>query len=176
MEENLTIKKKLMFAKGDDFYFLSYNMILILHSLKCICGQRKFTDYRKLAFLIDFVSNRNLAFTLEKPGYLLNPVDREQFTRAYANGLIRVNQISRLLFTLEKKQVVILSRDDGGIMNVCLKKESLNATFLDKKLFRFELDNLKTMTAHVQRLNVLSLETLLERLFDNHGIKRWVNY
>lgn len=165
-----------MFAKGDDFYFLSYNMILILHSLKCICGQRKFVDYRKLAFLIDFVSNRNLASTLEKSGYLLNPVDREQFTRAYANGLIRVNQLSRLLFTLEKKQVVILSRDEGGIMNVCLNQEALSKTFLDKKLFKFEIDNLKTIAVNIQRLNVLTLETLLERLFDNHGIKRWVNY
>jgi hypothetical protein len=98
-----TIKKKIMFSKGDDFYFLSYNIILILYGLDCFCGQRKFKDYRKLAFILDFISNRNLAKTLSQNTIIYNPLDRELFTRAYANGLLRLNEIIRLLFTLEKR-------------------------------------------------------------------------
>jgi hypothetical protein len=171
-----SVKKKIMFSKGDDFYFLSYNILLILYGMDCFCGQRTFKDYRKLSFLIDFVSNRNLAQTASSNMILLNPVDRELFTRAYANGMLRLNQVIRLLFTLEKRGFVTLERELGAdTVNVCLNKEAIDKSFFNKDLFKPELNNLKLIKASVQRTTVLTLENLLTRLFDNHGIRRWAN-
>lgn len=177
MAETSTIKKSIMFSKGDDFYFLSYNILILLYGLKCFCGKRTFNDYRKLAFLIDFVSNRNLAQTLVKKGLLLNPIDRELFTRAYANGLLRLNQIIRLLFTLEKKGFITLQRDAGrDIVDVCINEQAIPATFFQAELFKFELSNVSALNVTVKRITVLTLDTLLERLFENHGIKTWAEY
>lgn len=177
MEMEQTIKKKIMFSKGDDFYFLSYNIILILYGLGCFCGQRKFKDYRKLAFLIDFISNRNLTQTISKQTRLFNPVDRELFTRAYANGMLRLNQIVRLLFTLEKRGLVILDREpDKDVVNVCLNKAAVEQAFFDKELFQLEIGNIEILNKSIPRTNILALDTLLERLFDNYGIKTWANY
>ncbi len=174
MEINPTIKKKIMFSKGDDFYFLTYNILLILYGLDCICGKRTFKDYRKLAFMIDFVSNRNLANTIKNKGVIVNPIDRELFTRAYANGLLRLNQIIRLLFTLENQGLIKLEREQGkDVVNICLTDLALKNTFFDKELFKLELNNLNLLSTTIQRSSSLTLDTLLTKLFENHGIKTW---
>lgn len=177
MTRDNSAKKSLMFSKGDDLYFLSYNILLILQGLKCICGKKVFRDYRKLAFLVDFVANRNLAATLTQNGRMLNEIDRELFTRAYAEGLLRLNQIIRLLFTLEKQGIVSLTRDgEKNVIDVCLKPTDQLQSFFDKSLFQAELRNLEIIRQAVSHLNTLSLETLLIRLFEKHGIKTWDRY
>jgi hypothetical protein len=65
---------------------------------------------------------------------------------------------------------------DKDVINVCLNKSAIDEKFFDKELFKLELNNLSTLNAAIPRTNVLSLGTLLERLFDNHGIKTWANY
>lgn len=163
-----------MFSKGDDFYFLSYHILLILYGLDCVCGKKTFKDYRKLAFMIDFVSNRNLSNTVRNGQVVINPIDRELFTRAYANGLLRLNQIVRLLFTLEKQGYILLEREQGkDIVNICLNKDAKSNPFFDKELFKLELSNLNILTSTIQRTTSLNLETLLNKLFDNYGIKTW---
>ena len=177
MEVNTAIKKKIMFSKGDDFYFLSYNILLILYGLSCICGKRMFKDYRKLAFMIDFVSNRSLTNIVKNNEVILNPIDRELFTRAYANGLLRLNQIIRLLFTLEKQGLITLEREPGkDTVNICLNSAAVNNSFFDKQLFKLELDNLSMLSGAIQRTSSLTLGTLLTKLFDNHGITTWAKY
>lgn len=163
-----------MFSKGDDFYFLSYNILVLLYGLGCLSDKRVFKDYRKLAFLIDFISSRELVVTIKRSGMIVNPIDRELLTRAYADGLLRLNQIIRLLFTLEKKGLIILQRQpDKDTIDVSLKKEAVQDVFFDKELFKLELSNLKSLSETVQRITSLTLDTLLNKLFDNHGIKTW---
>ena len=174
MNTSNTIKRSLMFSKGDDLYFLSYNVLLLLQGLKCECGKRIFKDHRKLAFLIDFISNRNLAVTLKQSGPVLNVIDRELFTRAYADGLLRLNQVIRLLFTLEKRGFIQLKREiKTNTIDVCVIPGNQLNDFFDKKLFKLEAENLDVIKAAIPKLNVLTLDTLLNRLFDNHGVRTW---
>jgi hypothetical protein len=170
------IKKKIMFSKGDDFYYLSYNILLILHGLECYCGKRIFRDYRKLAFLVDFISDRSLAETINSRKTKLNPNDREQFVRAYGNGLLRMNEIIKLLFTLEKKGIVSLNKEIGkDTIDVCLNKENITIGFFDHDLFSFELNNLSILKDNIPKSNILTLDTLLTRLFNKYGIITWAN-
>lgn len=166
-----------MFSKGDDLYFLSYNILLILYSFECKCGVRVFKDFRKLAFLTDFVSNRSLAKTVTQKNTSLNSVDRDLFTRAFADGLLRINHLYRLLYTLEKKGLVKLEKDSiSNTINVCLTDEALDKKFFDQEIFKAEFDNIKLLKNTITRTTALTLETLLTKLFDNYGIKRWVKY
>lgn len=180
MERHLDIKKRMMFVKGEDFYFLTYNSIILLHLLGCYCGDRKFIDYRKLAFLIDFVADYNLIKIVRQKGVdknKLGTVDRELLLRTYSNGMIRINQMIRLLFTLEKKGFITLERNPkNSVVDVCLNESPLLKNLLDDSLFAIEMENVSHLKTRLQRLSALSLETMLQRLFDEYGISRWAIY
>lgn len=180
MEQHLDIKKRLMFVKGEDFYFLTYNSIILLHLLGCYCGDRKFIDYRKLAFLIDFVADYNLTKIVRQNGSdktALRAGDRELLMRTYSTGMLRLNLMIRLLFTLEKKGFVTLERNqNSSVVDVCLNNTKLVTDLLDESLFRIEIENVLHLKKRLLRLNNLSLETMLKRLFDDYGISRWAIY
>ncbi|THU41855.1 hypothetical protein FAM09_07075 [Niastella caeni] len=126
--------------------------------------------------MIDVIASRNLVQTICKKEIIINSIDREQLTRAYADGLLRLNQIIRLLFTLEKKGLILLQREQGkDTVNVCLNEALLKNQFFNKELFKLELANLKVFNSSIQRITQLTLENLLIRMFDNHGIKRWAS-
>lgn len=52
---NGSAKKRLMFVTHDDFYFLTYNLILVLSALECTSKDKVFTDLKKIAYLIDLI-------------------------------------------------------------------------------------------------------------------------
>ncbi|MBP1317120.1 hypothetical protein [Herbaspirillum sp. 1130] len=180
-------KKSLMYVSGDDFYFFTYSIFIALDVLGCVSGTF-FKDYRKLPFLIEFVRDENLLYILEQttkiagpssatPGVRqLNPIDRDYLFRSYSNGIARRSEILKLLFTLEKSGYVELSKGDRGIqamVDVSLSKERLPSTFLDKKMFAKEYANMRRLKSHVKRLSVLTHDSLLERLYENQGVKTW---
>jgi hypothetical protein len=171
-------KKRLMFVKGEDFYFLTYNILLILKVLKCNCGVRKFKDYRKLAFLIDFVSDYNLINIIKNGSQrdLLNVLDRDLLMRTYSNGMIRQNELIKLLFTLEKNKFITLEKEgDTNLVSVCINIENIPIDFLgdNDNIFQSEIININTLKSQIQRLTNTNLDHMLQKLFDNYGIKRW---
>ncbi|MCA0429048.1 MAG: hypothetical protein LCH32_00935 [Bacteroidetes bacterium] len=169
------IKKRLMFVKGDDFYFLTYNIIAALTILGCV-DEKKFKDYRKLAFLVDFVSDHHLISIVKRnrDHANLSMLDRELLTRSYSTGLLRQNQIIRLLFILESRGIVNLEKNRNGLIDVALKEDKKDV--FDKSLFVTEYQNMTLLKSNVSRLSSLNLETMLNRLYDNYGIKRWIAF
>lgn len=165
-----------MFVKSEDYYYLTYNIFFILHNLGCYnCEKRKFRDYRKLAFLIEYASDYNLINILEnsKQGQSLSAIDKELLTRTYTSGMIMQGQLIRLLFTLENKNFIVLEKDDvQSTVNVCLNKGRIPEDLFNSDIFKPENNNMKILKKHLLRLNQLTLETLLNKLFDNYGIKR----
>jgi hypothetical protein len=174
--DNIELKKRLMFVKGDDYYYLTYNIIIILQNLDCYYKQRIFRDYRKLSFLIEFVSDYNLINIINNKKNLnsINIIDRELLTRAYSNGLLRKGQLLRLLFTLEKKDYIILEKENNSnIINVSLNEKSLPKNIFRTEHFEAETNNLVILKGNIQRINRISLDTLLTKLFVNFGVKTW---
>jgi hypothetical protein len=173
---SIEVKKRLMFVKSEDYYYLTYNIFFILHNLGCYnCEKRKFRDYRKLAFLIEYASDYNLINILEnsKQGQSLSAIDKELLTRTYTSGMIMQGQLIRLLFTLENKNFIVLEKDDvQSTVNVCLNKGRIPEDLFNSDIFKPENNNMKILKKHLLRLNQLTLETLLNKLFDNYGIKR----
>ena len=141
MRHNNENKKKLMFITGEDFYFLTYNILMLLKELKCNGEPRKFKDYRKLAFTIDFVSNRDLIKILKKHnanGFIPNDEDRESMVNAWSNGLIRVKLLARLLYALEQKGLVEMEKDSKRkIVTVWYKDNDRTRQFFKEDLFYF---------------------------------------
>ncbi len=171
------VKKSIMFIKGEDFYFLAYNILVLLDVLNCIEDKRVFRDYRKLSYLIDFISDYKLNQIIRyysTANKQLNPYDHELLTRAYSNALIRKNQILKLLHFLEKRKLVMLVRDKrNSTLNLYLKKDFREKKFLNSELFDSEKQNSILLKNLIPRLSSLKFDTLQNTLFEIYGIKTW---
>lgn len=172
-----SIKKKIMFVKDEDFYFITYNILILLHVLNCFEQKKRvFKDCRKLAFLVEFVSNNNLVDIVERydlQSRKVNRIDHKILTNAYTNGLIRKNIIPRLLFTLEKYEIVYLSTSERDkSINISLNDEKLK-NFFNKELFAYEFKNASKLQRTISKLSILKLDTLLGKLFTDKGVRTW---
>lgn len=169
-----SVKKRLMFVKGEDFYFLTYNVLLILKLMNCTSENSRFRDYKKLSFLIDFISDNRLITLLKSNNQNYNPTDKELLNRAYANGIVRLNEVLKLLFALEKQGLVILFKETkSNHLDIYLNVEKVPTDFLDWDLFKIERQNVIALRSYVQRIQTLKLENLLDKLYYNYGIKQW---
>lgn len=165
-------KKRLMYIQSEDFYFLTYNTIILLHVLNCTNGERFLKDYRKLSFLMDFISNPYFASFLEKDS--LSNSDVRELTRLYSNGILRLKEINKLYYTLDNRKIITLERkDNSDILNISLNESKLPGDFFDTELFEVEIENAKLIKSRLKRLTGITLDSLREKLFTDKGVKAW---
>lgn len=167
------VKKRIMFSSGYDFYFMAYALLVTLDALGCKKG-RYFKDYRKLAFLIEFITEEKLLTILERPEQKpLNRVDKEYLFKSYTNGLSRRSETLKILFRLEKSGLVILrKRDINSLVDVSLT-DSVPSGFFDKEFFKREYSNAHRLSILVKRLTRLTLSTTLSNIYEGRGVKTW---
>lgn len=182
-------KKKLMFLTGEDYYLLTYSLLLLLKTLNCKNG-KYFKDYRKLPFLIEIINDDNLIFILSPKPVLnenvtlgkapltaarpLNVVDKEYLFRSYSAGMARRSEILKILFTLEKSGLVTLRKGDHEFeIDVCMNATSIPVGFFNKTIFAREIENIIKFKSIVKRLSALTFRTMIEAIYDKHGIQTW---
>lgn len=174
----LGAKKRLMFVKGEDFYFITYNILLLLNALRCDGPSRPFKDHRRLAFLIDFVADPRLTAIINRrrliPARSVHPRDRHELVRAYSNGSGRIHLVTRLVWAMETKGLVSIMRGDKAVAaNVTLVPEKVPADFLGSELYEQERQNISALTTLMPKLRTSSLETTLDVLFRQQGVPTW---
>lgn len=168
-------KKGIMYFSGNDFYFFSYSILICLDALGCVSG-RLMKDYRKLAFLIDFTTDRDVLKLIERydERVVVNAVDREYLFNSYTNGLVRRGEVLKILFSLEAKGLVSLSRSATGMqIDVSLNREALPVGLLDKNLFKNEYENIKCSAKIIKRISSLKFETFISSVYGSRGVKTW---
>jgi hypothetical protein len=190
--ENRNVKKSLMYLSGEDFYYFSYSILLILNFLGCKNG-KYFRDYRKLPFLIDLINDENILFIIESSLETenedamkdpmdssivqkrnFNKLDTEYLFRSYSSGIARRSEMLKLLFTLEKSGFVKLRKGEAqASVDVSLLTKNVPKAFFDKKLFEREYKNMDRLKSLIKRLPILSLGTLLDRVYEAQGVKTW---
>ena len=169
------IKKQIMYVNGEDYYLLAYTLILLLKELGCIKEDKKFKDHRKIAFLIDFVSDQSLIRILDKYSetnrVIKNQTDRQQLLNARENGYIRIKLMSRLVYSLERNSIIgVEVNKKKGVYDIWLKKENIQKSFFDRDIFKLEKQNLRGLKEVVKSLSRLNIDTLNNRLFGLNGI------
>lgn len=170
---NNKIKKKIMFNKDSDYYFIAYNSILILDSLGCYEGEKNFYDYRKLIYILPFISSQFMLMNSIKT----SKIRQEQIKileDTYINSKLREPILKSILFTLEKRGYLILEKNESRkCIDVRLLPNSIPQDYLKSDLFKIESDNIKLLKKHYQRLNFISFDTLIEKLFKEKGVIIW---
>lgn len=163
-----------MYLSNEDFYFYCYSVFVILDYLKCQDG-KYFRDYRKLAFLTDIISDDKIVYVVSSsPGVDLNPKDYECLLDSYSNGLTHRSEILKLLFVLEKKGYVSLRRGKTQEIDVTLNKDNFPNKFLSNSIFNSESKNIMDISQKVRGLASLKLDTMLNKIYIENGIRIWV--
>ena len=123
-------KKRLMYIQSEDFYFLTYNTVILLYTLDCINGVRYMKDYRKISFLMDFISNPYYTSFLDRE--TLSNSDIRELTRLYSNGILRLKDINKLFYTLDSQKIITLNKKKGtDVFNISLNVSNLDSNFIN---------------------------------------------
>jgi hypothetical protein len=168
-----SLKKRVLFAVSEDYYFITYNSLLLLARLQATSAERSFLDHRRLAFLVEFVADPAAAAAATKPADQTHS-DVEILRTAYARGLARLPIVNRLVFALEQKGLLRSTKAaDTGERNVYLARPLDTLPFLDSDLFAVERENIEKVRAHAPQLRKSKLPTTLARFFRAHGVETW---
>ncbi|NMB17945.1 MAG: hypothetical protein GX984_00615 [Erysipelothrix sp.] len=171
--DNKNIKKRIMFNKDSDYYFIAYNSILILDSLNCYEGKVNFYDYRKLIYILPFISSESI-LVRSIGNSSTSQEDLKLLEDIYIKSKLREPILKSILFTLEKKGYLILEKNKSrNCIDVRLLPETLPKGFLNSDLFKTEFENITQFKKSYQRLSFINLETLIEKLFKEKGVIIW---
>lgn len=161
-----------MYIQSEDFYFLTYNTIILLKTLECTNGNRYLKDYRKISFLMDFISNPDYVSFLDKE--TLSSSDLRELTRLYSNGILRLKELNKLYYTLDNRKIITLTKKENSeVFDISLNTENVANDFMDNELFEIEIENSKIIKSRIKRLSGLTLDSLKQKLFIDKGVKAW---
>lgn len=172
MSNKKKYERTLMFSTKDDLYYITYNVLVTLKFLNCV-GSKKFKDINKLAFMIEFISNQELIWTLDKNFEQQNKKDQMMLSKAYSDGLMRINSVKRVLFTLIKMDFIETSENHRDIW---LKENEKTNSFFEGDFFEYEKENINLLKSRIQRLNNITVDKFLDSTFSKNGIKSWATF
>lgn len=175
----LSVRKRLMYVTQEDFYFLTYCLLLILKQLNCVKEVNQFKDIRKLAFCVDLISDNNLiSILLNYKEKTITPLaaEKEQLSNAYIKGQNRLPFLNRLIFSLEKRKfITIVTEPSSKILGVYLNILEIPDTFFDEELFEGEIVHISLLKKVSTKIRTTSLSAFLEAIFVKNGVHTWLD-
>lgn len=174
---HLDIKKKIMFSKEEDYYFITYNLLIILNTFNCTSINSKWTDYKKISYILPLVADSSLL------GMYLRYLDEDSQPKkndyelmrdTYIKSRLRLKLITSILFTLEKEDLVgIIKNEKRNTIDIWINREKISGKLLKSNLFSIESNNSLKLKKSIPRLRSIGTKTLLERLYVNNGVRVW---
>lgn len=166
--------RRLNHLVGEDFYFLSYSILVALHGLSP--RGVVFRDHRKLAHVIHFVSDKRLLSILDrsqtKP--VENPIDRELLFAAYTKAELLKREIYKLLLSLDRRGLVSAAPSSTpGAIDISLIGGAIGSEFFTHEIFDGERENTVELRRLIPRIGVMTLETFLDRVYVSRGVRAW---
>lgn len=174
--KNLQIKKRMMFETQEDFYFIVYNILLILKELDCH-HEYKFTDFTKLAYIYPFVSNNNLANILKSrlDGNIsnLDYEDIDLLSRNYYESRLKMRLILNLTSVLKVEGYIDIEKNTTRNSFDVWITNTERLQFLDDKSFDNERDNFRILKRIIPRVRTITVKKLVEELYEKAGVIIW---
>lgn len=168
------VKKRIMFSSNDDPYYMCFWILIVLDKL----GKRNgtyFNDSRKLLFIILLLSDNNTFNSIIRSVESgASKQEKDILFDSYKSGITQISNFNSLLITLDKKGLISLRKSRKlDTLDLSLNKENIPKEFFDKKLFKSDYDKIKKLKSSVERITALSLDTFIERIYKNNGVKTW---
>lgn len=164
LKDRKSAKKRMMFIQREDYNFLTYNFLILLNELNCLSKDKKFNDFRKIAYLIEFISNN---------------IDIEDYTEIelsniYLRAQLKKKLLSHLIITLKNKQYLDISLNTNHrTLDVWINKEKIPDDFFNNKYFSQEISNIQKLKKFAKVSSKQKLKTMIDNLYTNRGVLTW---
>ncbi len=157
-------KKRLMFIQKEDYNFLTYNFLILMKELDCINYQKRFTDFRRIAYLIEFISN-NIEF---------NTYSKIELSNIYLRAQLKKKLLSHLMITLKNKCYLEISLNPTHrTLDVWINIENIPLDFFDNKYFENEIKNISKIRKIASITPKQKLKTMIDKLYTTRGVSTW---
>ena len=164
MKNKEAARKRIMFIQKEDYNFLTYNLLILLFTLKCTSSQKRFRDFRKVAYLIEFINS----------GGDISQYSRDDLANIYSKAQLKKQLISHLLVVLCNHNFIEVSINSvSKSFDIWLNLEKIPNEFFDKKLFRKEIENINVLKKHASFLSIITVKTLVDKIFTSNNILTW---
>lgn len=167
-------KKRMMFILEEDYYFITIKLLSILKALDC--NKKPFEDYRKLGIVLEAIkSEENIRFLQKLIHHgQLNIFDNDKVIKFFCDSRLNVSIIKRVLFFLEKQNMVELTRSvKNSNIDVTLKESKAFNDLIEMKILDEDLNRCFTVRKLIPRIRSLKLETLQKKVFGYDEVSKW---
>jgi hypothetical protein len=164
MQNKNAAKKRLMFIQKEDYNFLAYNTILLLNVLDCTSETRRFKDFRKIAYLIDFINEGG------------NPksFDQSELSRIYQRAQIKKKLLHHLLIILKNRDLIGVSVNRSTkTIDLWLNKKLVHEDFLTAEFFSREISNIHLLKNALGTFKGYTMKTLSDKIFKQNNVLTW---
>ena len=175
MKDKNTNKKRLLYDVNEDLYFFTYNILLILNNLECDNEENTFKDYRKLVFLIQFLSseiNTRILIDYYRGKIKINKNIRSILNDIYINGIEKIQFIRYVLLILEKHNLIRLVNEENSINLYLLDKGKQNG-FLEGEIFKKDIQNILNIKKSIGIIKKVKYSTFINNIFKENEVKVW---
>jgi hypothetical protein len=164
MKNKEAARKRIMFIQKEDYNFLTYNLLILLYTLKCTSSQKRFRDFRKVAYLVEFINS----------GGDISQYSRDDLANIYSKAQLKKQLISHLLVVLRNHNFIEVSINSvSKSFDIWLNLEKIPNEFFDNKLFRKEIENINVLKKHASFLSIITVKTLVDKIFTSNNILTW---
>jgi hypothetical protein len=157
-------KKRMMFIQREDYNFLTYNFLLLLKELKCISYEKRFHDFRRVAYLIELISNN----------INIDDYNEIELSNIYLRAQLKKKLLSHLMITLKNKDYLEISLNTTHkTLDVWLNSEKIPDDFFDKNYFENEIKNITTIKKLARVTAKQKLKTMIDKIYSDRGVLTW---
>jgi hypothetical protein len=167
-------KKRMMFILEEDYYFITIKILSILKSLECY--KKPFEDYRRLGIVFEFIKDDARIPLLEKliKNERLDIFENEKALKIFCDSKLDVAIIKRVLFFLERKNIVELrkSTKSGNIDILLLNNDEIEKT-IHEGILKRDLEKCIIVKKLIPRIRSLKIDTLQTKIFGYSEVTKW---
>lgn len=168
-------KKRLLYNKSEDLYFIAYNILLILYKLGCNNKANQFKDYRKLAFLIPIISDSTTTRLVtdyydnkNEPNFNI----KNSLNKLYFKSIENIILIRYVLIILEQKGIITIESEEDKT-NVYFNDYKKHIEFCENNIFKEEIKNIAELKLNIYKLRTLKYITFIDKVFKKNGVVVW---
>lgn len=157
-------KKRMMFIQKEDYNFLTYNLMVLLYTLDCTDESRKFRDFRKTAYLIDFINS----------GGNISDYSQNELAIIYSKAQLKKQLISHLLVVLRNHDFIGVSINTKyNSFDIWLNTNKIPEDFFDKDFFKKEISNINILKKYARSLKTVPIKKLVDGIFTSNNVITW---
>ncbi|WP_447876331.1 hypothetical protein [Serratia fonticola] len=167
--------KRISFLSGEDFYFLTYLILLCVRHFSSK-NTHIFSDHRKLTYLMQIICSSSVVNVLieNKNKERLNVLDKELLFDSFTKAALHKREVYKILRALEIKGIVKLTASKNvEVFNVNLIESDVVTQLLNSPVFERELINIERVKSNFKRINSLGLDGFITKFYSDYGLRIW---